>query len=353
MPEQPTFFDDLEHPRGEGPSGDAPATDAHQPSPDAGSLGPDRLGVGHGDRHGAYEIMMDAGEADGLSEGEALVGTAERPFGFGPEDTGELADEEALAEEDFEGEPSGPQRDPETGRYTSRAEGERLEALRQAEPLLRAIEGDPGLQQMILEHLAGREAGHEASYGSGAERSRARVAQTGGDSAEMPSAPERPAAFDPVEAMTDPESDSARYVRERDAYFEERIAWQERELERQHEEALRAVEREQAALRERAIENELSQRYEMSREDVEDFRRVMSDPKSMSLPNLVEFWRFQRRRSQQGDPELEQRARQMRRRQQRLKQPSPPTGGGATTGEREGALSFEARMNAALFSDPF
>lgn len=121
---------------------------------------------------------------------------------------------------------------------------------------------------------------------------------------EPPERPQRPYNFSMDEALSDPQSESARFVREEQSWrdemdeyknmqFEYQMAMLEDEREQMRTQRQQEIQRQEAAQQEAAqinnIKQEVMSKYNVDATTAEDFVRVMSDPASISMENL---WRL-------------------------------------------------------------
>ena len=121
---------------------------------------------------------------------------------------------------------------------------------------------------------------------------------------EPPEKPQRPYNFSMDEALSDPQSESARFVRQEQSWrddmddyknmqFEYQMAMIEDEREQIRTQRQEDIQRQQAAQQEAAqisnIKQDVMSKYNVDANTAEDFVRVMSDPQSISMDNL---WRL-------------------------------------------------------------
>ena len=122
---------------------------------------------------------------------------------------------------------------------------------------------------------------------------------------EPPEKPQRPYNFSMDEALSDPQSESARFVRQEQAWrddmddyknmqFEYQMAMLEDEREQMRVQRQEEIQRQQAAQQEAAQINSIKQdvmsKYNVDANTAEDFVRVMSDPQSISMDNLWKLY---------------------------------------------------------------
>jgi len=179
---------------------------------------------------------------------------------------------------------------------------------------------------------------------------------------EPPEKPGRPRGFSREEAMSDPSSDSARYLDDledwRDNTNDYNAAKQEYNLAQIQEkydaqERIRHedIQRQQAAQAQvqqmHEVKGHLTGHYAMQSDEADQFIQVMSDPSSLSLDNLVQLYRMQNSQPQTENAGPSQAFRQAQRAQQI---PSPM---GVQTGQGGGndARSAEDSIMDNMISD--
>jgi len=143
-----------------------------------------------------------------------------------------------------------------------------------------------------------------------------------------PVRPVRPTDFDSSEALTDPNSKSAKYVAERDMYLEEITGYNELQVDNQQKIAKQNSQEAAQVANKAKLINDLQYKYNYTPEEADDFIRKMSDPKSLSLENLVKLHQGDQAQAQQpvmnqstADLQLEV----MRQRKEKLSIPKPIT----------------------------
>ena len=119
-----------------------------------------------------------------------------------------------------------------------------------------------------------------------------------------PEKPQRPYNFNMDEALSDPSSESAKFVQEENAWrdqmdeyknlqFEYQMAMMQDEREKLQTERQQDIQRreaEQTQVREmESVKSHVMSQYKVDSQVAEDFVRVMSDPSSINLDNL---WRL-------------------------------------------------------------
>ena len=148
---------------------------------------------------------------------------------------------------------------------------------------------------------------------------------------EPPEKPGRPRSFSREEAMSDPSSESARYIDEvedwRDNVNDYNSAKQEYSLakiqekyDEQEYHRQEDIKRNQAAQAQvqqmHEVKGHLTGHYSMQGEEADKFIQVMSDPSSLSLDNLVQLYRMQNSQPQTENAGPSQAFRQSQRAQQ-------------------------------------
>jgi len=135
---------------------------------------------------------------------------------------------------------------------------------------------------------------------------------------EFPAPPERPTkprTYSREEAMSDPSSESARYLDEYESWRDDMVEYnslkqeytvaqmQER-LDAQEQQRQQEIQRQQAYAAQqeqmRGVNQHLQGHYGFNDADAQEFIQQMSDPNSLSLDNLVQLYRLQKG---QGQPD--------------------------------------------------
>lgn len=147
------------------------------------------------------------------------------------------------------------------------------------------------------------------------------------ETAQKPVKPARPADFDSSEALTDPNSKSAKYVAARDQYLEEITEYNELQVSNQQQLVKQQEQQAAQAASQAKLINDLQTKYSYTPEEANDFIVKMSSPESLSLDNLVKLHRGDQRQVQPvtttstADLQLEV----MRQRKEKLAIPKPIT----------------------------
>ena len=123
-----------------------------------------------------------------------------------------------------------------------------------------------------------------------------------------PDKPHKPGGFNREEAYSDPSSASARYMDEVESWRDEmdeynsakthyNTALVQERVERMEQNRVEEQRRRQAQIQQQrqvaALKQHVSKNYNMSPEETQDFVKRMSDPKSISMDNLVQLYRMQ------------------------------------------------------------
>jgi predicted RNA-binding protein with PIN domain len=119
------------------------------------------------------------------------------------------------------------------------------------------------------------------------------------ETVQKPVKPARPNDFDSSEALTDPNSKSAKYVAARDQYLEEITEYNEFQVSNQQQLANQQKQQAAQAASQAKLINDLQTKYSYTPEEANDFIVKMSSPESLSLDNLVKLHRGDQ---QQGQP---------------------------------------------------
>jgi predicted RNA-binding protein with PIN domain len=147
------------------------------------------------------------------------------------------------------------------------------------------------------------------------------------ETVQKPVKPARPNDFDSSEALTDPNSKSAKYVAARDQYLEEITEYNEFQVSNQQQLANQQKQQAAQAASQAKLINDLQTKYSYTPEEANDFIVKMSSPESLSLDNLVKLHRGDQQQAQPvmspstADLQLEV----MRQRKEKLAIPKPIT----------------------------
>lgn len=115
---------------------------------------------------------------------------------------------------------------------------------------------------------------------------------------QRPTPPPKPANYNPIEAYNDPESESFKW-REANEAYREQLADYLLKMEELRQEAFRKAQEERAFIEQRNQQYKqaatiLATQYNMSEPDIVEFIQKYSDPKSISLDNLVKLYMLEK-----------------------------------------------------------
>lgn len=240
---------------------------------DSGDILDQIVNFAHGDTEGAN----DTGHAASEDPWEALgfaVGQPTDPVA-GESNTGEQPGEGAAGEQGGEDGADHGIDDPKSYRYFQskydKAQAQMEQVMRQNELL----------QQALLSQSSPAGAVNPMTGAGGARY------QESTPGLQMPIKPEKPADFDRIEAQTDPDSASFKYLQAMDSY---RDAMDEFLLARheQQEQAARMAQAQAAEQAQRqAYRHQLKHTFGLDDARVERFFKVMDDPNILTLDNMV------------------------------------------------------------------
>jgi len=142
-----------------------------------------------------------------------------------------------------------------------------------------------------------------------------------------PVKPSKPADFDHSDALTDPDSSSAKYLAARDGYVEDMSDYMIAIEEQRGRELEQAKSVQRKAAQEAELLSDLQTNYDYSPSDAKDFVKKMTSPESLTLDNLVKLHRLDLNEGQQtisqiSNVSMEKQA-TMSNRQQKLSMPKP------------------------------
>lgn len=144
---------------------------------------------------------------------------------------------------------------------------------------------------------------------------------------EKPVKPRKPADFDRSEALTEPDSASAKYLEKQEAYLEAMSEYVASSNEKVMESMTAAQQRQQAAERDQKLIRDLQSKYNYTPEQASDFIEQMTSPDSLSLDNLVQLHKLKQdngpRQVTQVTPQAQQKAAVMNQRNEKLSIPKP------------------------------
>jgi hypothetical protein len=106
-----------------------------------------------------------------------------------------------------------------------------------------------------------------------------------------PVKPVKPSDFDSSEALTDPNSKSAKYVAARDSYLDDMTEYYEKQETQRNMAVQQQIAQQKKASSEAKLVNDLQTNYGYTPAEAQDFIVKMSAPESLSLDNLVKLHR--------------------------------------------------------------
>jgi len=144
---------------------------------------------------------------------------------------------------------------------------------------------------------------------------------------EKPVKPSKPADFDRSEALTDPDSASARYLAKQESYLEAMSDYVASSNERVLQTMTQQQQQQEAIARDQKVLRDLQSNYNYTPEQANDFVAQMSSPDSLSLDNLVQLHQLKMNSGSQQvtqiTPEAQQKAAVMNQRNEKLSIPKP------------------------------
>tara|TARA_R100000908_G_C3739322_1_gene136287 strand:+ start:103 stop:972 length:870 start_codon:yes stop_codon:yes gene_type:complete len=144
---------------------------------------------------------------------------------------------------------------------------------------------------------------------------------------EKPVKPSKPADFDRSEALTDPDSASARYLAKQESYLESMSEYVANSNERVMQTMTKQQQQQEAVARDQKVLRDLQSNYNYTPEQANDFVAQMSSPDSLSLDNLVQLHQLKMnsgsKQVTQITPEAQQKAAVMNQRNEKLSIPKP------------------------------
>jgi hypothetical protein len=144
---------------------------------------------------------------------------------------------------------------------------------------------------------------------------------------EKPVKPSKPADFDRSEALTDPDSASARYLAKQESYLESMSEYVATSNERVMQTMTKAQQEQEAIARDQKVMTDLQSKYNYTPQQANDFVAQMSSPDSLSLDNLVQLHQLKMNNGSQQvtqiTPEAQQKVAVMNQRNEKLSIPKP------------------------------
>ena len=194
------------------------------------------------------------------------------------------------------------------------------------------------------------------------QQQEAREAEPEVEFPDPPEKPQRPYNFNMDEAISDPQSESAKFVREEQSWrdemddyknlqFEYQMAMLEDEREQMRTQRQQDIQRREAEQHEVAqmqnIKQQVMNQYKVDSSVAEDFVRVMSDPSSISMDNL---WKLYSSDKGYGSPQ-EQAAPSEEFKQVQRAQQVPPSMGVMPSQSRQSEGNVEDKIIDSMISD--
>tara|TARA_R110002051_G_scaffold202268_1_gene268970 strand:+ start:11664 stop:12554 length:891 start_codon:yes stop_codon:yes gene_type:complete len=144
---------------------------------------------------------------------------------------------------------------------------------------------------------------------------------------EKPVKPSKPTEYDHSEALADPDSESAKYLSNREQYMDSMTDY----MSTMEASRLDIMEEQQATqqkeLSRQKLVNDLQGKYSYSNDEAKDFIETMSSPDSLSLDNLVQLHKMRTGNGPQEitqvTPQAQEKAALMGSRQEKLSIPKP------------------------------
>jgi len=212
---------------------------------------------------------------------------------------------------------------------------EQHSSLKDIEPLAKYIQDNPAVLDSVESSLSsgktpGQPAGNQAA------------------SLKKPERPTKPANYDAIDAYSDPQSDSYKYREAVDGYRDDMISFQEKKNEQVVAKMEQEYQQRAQAQQVDSLRSQLANSHGFDATQVDDFMKVMSDPGSLSLDNLVNLYKMQQAPSAEVSKNL-QKAQQMRAQQEKLK--IAPSVGSVPAETQQEAPMEDQIMDAMLASE--
>ena len=186
-----------------------------------------------------------------------------------------------------------------------------------------------------------------------------------------PERPARPRNFNRSEAYSDPDSESARYLDSQDDWRAEMDEYNSLKSEYQSaivQERVEAIEKKrddevrrreafnQQQRQAQEIDQYVQGHYGLSAEESQEFMREMSDPKSLSMDNLVQLWRMKHSAGNTQNPSSQEPSPAFQQTANAQQVPSPmgvmPSSGGATNKSDEDKI-MDSMLNNFKKNNPW
>jgi len=169
-----------------------------------------------------------------------------------------------------------------------------------------------------------------------------------------PVKPVKPSGYDYSEALADPDSDSAKYLADKENYLEAMSDYVLKKDELREEQISKAQQEQLARQQHQDTLRELQSKYNFTPQQSEDFVKQMSSPESLSLDNLVRLYQLNMGNAPQQTEQVSQEAQQkqqlMQQRQQKLSIPKP-IGVQPGSSVQSPSKNVEDKMMDAMLSD--
>lgn len=144
---------------------------------------------------------------------------------------------------------------------------------------------------------------------------------------EKPVKPVKPSSYDHSEALTDPDSASAKYLTKQSSYLEDMTEYVELSNDYYVNQMNQQQETQKAMARDNKVMQDLQVKYNYTPEQANDFMQKMSSPDSLSLDNLVQLHQLKQPNAAQQvtqiTPEAQKKVALMNQRQEKLSIPKP------------------------------
>tara|TARA_B100000315_G_scaffold199107_1_gene190860 strand:+ start:5933 stop:6931 length:999 start_codon:yes stop_codon:yes gene_type:complete len=185
-----------------------------------------------------------------------------------------------------------------------------LEGMQQLAPIARYIQNNPNVLRTVEDHLSGGGTVPEAQSGQESQ------------SLQRPERPAKPANYDPVDAYSDPESNSYQYRESVEDYRDGMIDFYEAQNDVMQQRMQNQAAQQQNQQYVENVKSQLVNTFDYAPDDAEDFIERYSDPTSVTLDNLVTLDKIK-----SAPPEEvlknQRKAEKMRRQKEKAKMPEP------------------------------
>lgn len=154
-----------------------------------------------------------------------------------------------------------------------------LKAMEGYMPLIQHINQNPELLQQLAQSMQKGQQGIVAP-----------------ETLQKPQRPQKPQSFSIIEAQTDPESQSAKYLMDERAYQESLLEYTEKYSERIQQEEQYKRQQEQQIMQNRIATNNLYREligdYKLTPQEAQKFIQKFSSPESLDLPNMIGYFKY-------------------------------------------------------------